>query len=131
LARQAARLLRQTTGRKAEEVTLVSSAGPDKLDASKWLHLNRAHWGVEAMHNRLDVSQNDDRGRIQSSRGIRIIGAFRRLSNSLFMAWRSQQPVPHPEFLTTTDFQAALSEEHRRRAVRLALAKRPTFKPAS
>jgi hypothetical protein len=131
LAKQAARLLRQTTGRQDEEVTLVTSAGPEKLDASQWLKLNRGHWGIEAMHNCLDVSHNDDRCRIQNSRGLRLMGAFRRLSNSLFMEWRAHQPVPHPEFLTTTDFQSAMSEEHRRMAVRFALCRRPNLKPAS
>ncbi len=131
LAKQAARLLRQTTGRQDEEVTLVTSAEPEKLDASKWLRLNRRHWSIEAMHNCLDISHNDDRCGIQNSRGIRLMGAFRRLSNSLFMEWRPHQPVPHPEFLTTTDFQSAMSEEHRRLAIRVALSRRSTLKPPS
>ena len=131
LVAQAARLLRQTTGRKDEDVALVTSAGPEKLDATQWLTVNRASWGIEnGLHQRLDISQNDDRCRIRHPAGLWIMGMLRRLSNSLFMEWRGDQGKAHPEFLTTTDFQSALSEEHRRRALRLVLSKKPNFKPS-
>ena len=42
--------------------------------------------------------------------GMFVAGLLRRISNSLFMEWRSHQP--HPEHLTTTDFQAAMGEDH-------------------
>ena len=45
LAAQAARLLRQGEGRQDEHVTLLTSAEPQKLDASKWLELNRMGFG--------------------------------------------------------------------------------------
>jgi hypothetical protein len=66
LVAQAARLLRQTDGRQDEEVTLVTSAEPEKLDAQRWLELNRAGFGgiENGLHQRLDVSHNDDRCRI-------------------------------------------------------------------
>jgi hypothetical protein len=56
-----------------------------------------------------------------------VAGLFRRISNSLFMEWRAHQR--HPEYLTTTDFQAAMSEEHCKPAMRLLFAKCPTLKP--
>src|SRR5271165_183315 len=58
LAEQAALLLRQTEGRKDKDelVALITSAEPSRLDAINWLGLNRDHWGVESMHQRLDVS---------------------------------------------------------------------------
>ena len=131
LVAQAARLLRQTTGRQDEEVTLVTSAGPEKLDAAQWLAVNRASWGIEnGLHQRLDSSQNEDRGRIRHPAGLWIMGLLRRLSNSLFMEWRGEQGKAHPEFLTPTDFQSAMSEEHRRRALRLVLSKKPNFNPS-
>lgn len=127
LVAQAARLLRQTTGRDDEHVCLLTDALPEELDAQKWLQLNRAGFGgiENGLHQRLDISHNDDRCRMRHSKGIRIIGMFRRLANSLFMEWRSHQP--HPEHKTTTDFQAALSEDHRRAALRLVSSKRPNF----
>jgi hypothetical protein len=129
LVAQAARLLRQTEGRQEEHITLLSSAEPEKLDAQKWLEMNRAGFGgiENGLHQRLDASHNDDRCRIRFAPGIFVAGLFRRISNSLFMEWRSQQP--HPEHLTTTDFQAAMGEDHCRPAMRLLFAKRPSLKP--
>lgn len=126
---QVARLLRQTEGRRDEKVTLLTSAEPAQLDAQKWLELNRAGFsGIEnGLHQRLDASHNDDRCRIRHPYGMFVAGVFRRISNSLFMEWRSHQP--HPEYLTTTDFQAAMSENHCRAALRLLLAKRPSLRP--
>ena len=129
LAAQAARLLRQTEGRQEEQITLLSSAQPSKLDARRWLQLNRAGFGgiENGLHQRLDISHNDDRCRIRSSPALFVAGLLRRFSNSFFMEWRSHQP--HPEHLTTTDFQSAMGEEHGRRALRLLFAKRPSLKP--
>jgi hypothetical protein len=129
LVAQAARLLRQTEGCQPEEVTLLTSAPPAKLDARCWLELNRAGFGgiENGLHQRLDVSHNDDRCRIRSSPAMFVVGLLRRISNSLFMEWRSHPS--HPENLTTTDFQAALGEEHARRAIGLLLATRPSLKP--
>ena len=129
LVAQAARLLRQTAGRKPEKVTLLTSAEPDRLDAQRWLECNQAGFGgiENGLHQRLDVSHNDDRCRIRSSPAIFVVGLFRRISNSLFMEWRSHQS--HPEHLTTTDFYAAMGEEHGRQALRLVLNKHPSLKP--
>lgn len=129
LAAQAARLLRQTQGRQDEPITLLTSAEPEKLDAQRWLKFNRAGFGgiENGLHQRLDVSHNDDRCRIRSSPAMFVAGLFRRISNSLFLEWCSHQP--HPENLTTTDFHAAMGEDHCRPAMRLLLAKRPSLKP--
>lgn len=119
-------LLRQTKGRKDELVSLITSVEPERLLAQNWLQLNRFAWGIEnGTHQRLDVSQNDDRCRIQNSAGIRIMGMFRRLSNSLFMEWRSRQRKP--QYCTTTDFQSVMAEGHRQRALRTLLSKNPSF----
>jgi hypothetical protein len=130
LAEQAALLLRQVKGRKDELVSLVTSAKPKQLPAVKWLKLNRYAWGIEnGTHQRLDVSHNDDRCRIQSSKGIWLMGMFRRLSNSLFMEWRSRQPKP--EYQTTTDFQTVMAEDQRRGALRLVSSRHPKLQSAS
>ena len=126
LAEQGALLLRQVKGRKDELVSLVTSAEPEKLPAQKWLQSNRFAWGIESgTHQRLDVSHSDDRCRIRRSNGIWVMGMFRRLSNSLFMEWRSRQRKP--QHLTTTDFQTRMAEEQRRRALRTVLSKKPGF----
>jgi hypothetical protein len=129
LVAQAARLLRQTEGRQDEQIALLTSAQPSKLDARRWLQLNRAGFGgiENGLHQRLDISHNDDRCRIRSSPALFVAGLMRRFSNSFFMEWRSHQP--HPEHLTTTDFQSAMGEEHCRPAIRLLFAKNPSLKP--
>ena len=95
LVAQAARLLRQTEGRQDEHITLLTSAEPDELDAKKWLELNRAGFGgiENGLHQRLDVSHNDDRCRILNSPAMFVAGLFRRISNSLFMEWRDRKSV--------------------------------------
>jgi len=130
LAEQGALLLRQVQGRKDELVALVSSLEPKQLPARRWLQLNRDGWGIESgTHQRLDVSHNEDCGRMRGSNGIWVLGMFRRLSNSLFMEWRSHQPKP--EHKTTTDFQTLMAEDHRRPALRLVHTRRPDLRRAS
>jgi predicted transposase YbfD/YdcC len=129
-ASQAARLLRQTQGRKDEEVALITSAPVSLLPAMLWLLLNRKGWGIESgLHQRLDVSYNDDRCRVQSDNGIWVLGMFRRIANSLFVQWSSYQR--RPDHVTTTDFQTLMAENHRAAAVRLVLGKDPSLKKLS
>ena len=107
---------------------MLTSLEPERLDALGWLKLNRAGWGIEnGLHQRLDISHNDDRCRIAHPRAMWVMGMFRRLSNSLFIHWRARQGKLHPDQLTTTDFHSAMSEDHRRAAIRLVLSKRPNF----
>ena len=108
----------------------ITSAPPQQLQAKTWLHLNRQGWGiVSGLHQRLDVSYNDDRCGVQSDKGMLILGMYRRFANSLFMEWRQRQR--RPEYLTTTDFQTLMAEEHRRKTLRFVLAKRPSLKKRS
>ena len=129
-ASQAARLLRQTQGRKDEEAALITSAPVLLLPAMLWLLLNRKGWGIESgLHQRLDVSYNDDRCRVQSDNGIWVLGMFRRIANSIFVEWGAHQP--RPDHVTTTDFQTIMAENHRSVAMRFILSKRPSIKRLS
>lgn len=129
-ASQVARLLRQTQGRKDEEVALITSAPTSVLPAKLWLQLNRQGWGIESgLHQRLDVSYNDDRSRVQNDNALWVLGMFRRIANSLFVQWSSYQP--RPDHVTTTDFQTIMAENHRAKALRLVLGKRPSLKNPS
>ena len=129
-ASQAARLVRQTEGRKAEAVSLLASAPVSVLPASLWLKLNRYGWDIESgLHQRLDVSYNDDRCRVQSNHAVLVLGMFRRIANSIFMEWRSHQLKP--KHVTTTDFQTIMDENHRAAAIRFVLNKRPSLKNLS
>lgn len=123
-AAQAAMLVRQHAGRKDETVALVTSLPPNTLNAQQWLLANRQSWGIESgLHQRLDVSLNDDRCRVRNANGLWVLGMFRRLANSLYMHWRSQQPKA--QYKTTTDFQAAMGENNLAKAMRFVTRKRP------
>jgi hypothetical protein len=125
-AAQAALLLRQRTGRKDELVALLTDLPPQELDASQWLEANRQCWGIESgLHQRLDVSFNDDRCRVRSPRGIWVLGMFRRLANSIAMEWRQRQP--NPKYKTITDFHADLGENNLAKAMRFISCRHPTL----
>src|SRR6202007_2535660 len=122
--------LRQTEGRKDELAALITSAEPSRLDAINRLGLNRDHWGIESgLHQRLDISHNDDRCRVRNDNAMLVLGMMLRLSNSLFMQWGGY--TRSPDHVTTTDFQSALSEDHHRPALRLAVHKHPDLKRLS
>lgn len=118
---------RQTTGRKPETVALLTSATPERLHAPTWLQVNRAGFaGIEnGLHQRLDISHDDDRCRVRHPNSMILLGLFRRLANSLFMEWRSRQT--NPQYLTTTDFATDMAAEGHRRALIMVTAMNPSF----
>ncbi len=123
-----ARWLRQTRGRKDEEVALITSATPERLSPAAWLQPDRQSWGIEnGLHQRLGVSFNDDRCRVQSKAGSWLFGMVRRRATSLYLEWRSTRR--RPEHVTTNAFQARLAEDHRREAIQLATTSRPSTQP--
>jgi hypothetical protein len=127
---QIALLRRHLRHHAPETVALVTSLPPAELTAAQWLKDNRAAWGIESgLHQRLDVSHLDDQCRVRLPQALRVIGLFRRFSNSLFMHWRSRQQKPQHK--TTTDFFSALNAEHHRYAIRCLHARQPSFQTAS
>ena len=124
---QAALLRRRLRHHRPEMVALVTSLAPAELSAAQWLEHNRAAWGIESgLHQRLDVSHLDDLCRVRKPKAMRLMGMFRRFSNSLFLHWRSRQNKPHHK--TTTDFFSAMNAEHHRYAIRCLHARQPSFK---
>ncbi len=127
---QAARLRREVAGQKTETVTLVTSRPAEALDATRWLRLNRAHWGIEnGLHARLDLSRRDDQCRLKNRNAVWVHGIFARLANSLFMEWRSQQTKPQHK--TTTDFTAFMAADHSRRLLFIVTSSHPCLKSPS
>jgi len=127
---QVALLRRHLRQHRPEIVALVTSLPPQELSAGQWLKDNRAAWGIESgLHQRLDVSHLDDQCRVRLPKSMRVMGMFRRFSNSLFMHWRSRQRKPRHK--TTTDFFSAMNAEHHRYAIRCLHARQPSFRTAS
>ena len=122
-----ARVHRLTTDRQPETVALLTSAPPEELDARAWLRLNRAGFGgiENGLHQRLDVSQDDDRCRVRDPNAMHVLGIFRRLGNSLFMEWRSRQTKP--QYLMTSDFHTDMTAEAHRRAMIMVTTIHPPF----
>jgi len=130
LAAQGARLRREVEGQQPETVALLTSLPPERLDATRWLRLNRDAWGIETgLHARLDVSRRDDQCRLHAANAVWVHGIFERLANSLFLEWRSYQLKPQHK--TTTDFAAYMSADHGRRVILAVTARHPTFRPPS
>lgn len=127
---QVALLRRHLRQHSPEVVALVTSLPPSELNAAQWLAANRAAWGIESgLHQRLDISHRDDLCRVRLPKAMRLMGMFRRISNSLFMEWRSRQKKPRHK--TTTDFFSAMNAEHHRSAIRCLHARQPSFITAS
>ena len=129
-AEQAAQLFRQIGKGKSEIVWHLTSRGSEKLDATQWLQANRTYWGIETgLHQRLDVSTNEDNCRVRNRNGIWVPGLFRRLVVSLFAEWKSQSPKR--KYATLTDFQAQMGAEHAACAMRFVSARCPKFSRGS
>lgn len=130
LAAQAARLRREVQGQQPETVALLTSLPPGRLDATRWLALNREGWGIETgLHARLDVSRRDDQCRLRAANAVWVHGIFERLANSLFIEWRGHQPKPQHK--TTTDFAAHMSADHGRHVLLAVTVRRLTFRQPS
>jgi predicted transposase YbfD/YdcC len=126
-ARQVAKLNRNIDERKTETVYLITSMEPELLDAAEWLKYNRQAWGIESgLHQRLDVSGNEDRCRVRTRNASWILCMFRRLSVSLFCHWRSKKK--NSKYLTMTDFYTNMDFEGHRRAFLLVSSKHPAIK---
>jgi hypothetical protein len=125
-----AQLSRHIGPHKPETVWLLTSREPARLNATQWLHANRAYWGIESgLHQRLDASTNEDHCRVRHRNAIWVLGMFRRLAVSLFAEWRSRDPKRR--HATMTDFQTDMGAEQTRQALRFVLSRYPSFQERS
>ena len=115
-------MLRQGLGEQPDLQYLLTSRTPERLPASKWLAAQRAYWGVEAgLHQRLDISADEDRSRVRNRNACWVLSMFRRIGISLFLCWRTQHPK-HAK-ATLADFHDEMALEHQRRAFALVNSK--------
>ena len=126
---EAARLTREVQGHKTEIALLLTSAPTERLSARQWLQSNRQGWGVEAIHQRLDASHNEDKSRVRDPKAMLLVALFRRWSNSLGAHWRGHFRKPKDK--TTTDFFGAMGANQRAPALRTLRSVKPTLKSAS
>jgi hypothetical protein len=121
-AAQSAIILRQGLGEKPDLQYLLTSRESTRLTAPQWEVCQRAYWGVESgLHQRLDVSADEDRSRVRHPNAAWILAIFRRVGVSLFMHWRNQDrkrtkaTLPH--------FHEEMELEHQRRAFAMVTSK--------
>ena len=127
---QVALLRRHLRQHAPETVALGTSLPPEELNAAHWRQDNRAAGGIESgLHQRWDVSHQDDLCRRRKPQSRRVIGLFRRFSNSLGRHWRGRPNKPQHK--TTTAFFTAMNAEHHRYAIRCIHARPPSFRPTS
>lgn len=71
---------------------LATSRPAQRLRLEDFLNLDRAYWGVESLHQRLDCSAFEDRLRVHHKGAVHILGLFSRVGVALFRAWAQRQP---------------------------------------
>ena len=114
----------------SETVALFTSLPPQSLSAAPWRQFNRAVWSIEnGLCQTLDVWHRDDLCRNLKSQSMRVMGMFRRFSNSLFMHWCSRKKKSRHK--ATTDFFSATNAEHHCHAIRCIHVRRRGLQTAS
>jgi len=125
-AAQAGELYRKIGKHAPETVRVLTSRPPERLDARGWLDATRQYWGIETgLHQRLDVTANEDRCRVRTPNAVWILGMFRRLAVSVFLEWKSRDPKR--KWTTLTDFYSDMSADGHRAGLRLLASPRPNL----
>lgn len=80
-------MTRNQRGKKSHSVELaygVTSLKPEKASAERLLELNRGHWEIEnRVHYVRDVTYDEDRCRIRTDNGPRMMASIRNLAISI------------------------------------------------
>lgn len=113
---------------EVEREFLLTSLEAVQLDAVNMLQLDREYWGIEAgMHQRLDVSGQEDKSRVRTRPSAFNLCLFRRAANSFVVHWIQRQP--NPRLATTSGFYDEMSAKGCRKAFALVTACKPSWIP--
>jgi hypothetical protein len=127
-ARQIGQLRSRTSKKKADSTDrtwpLITSADPGQWPAIELLRCRRRYWGIEAGHQRLDTTLDEDRSRTRTTRAMTVLGMFRRLATSLACVWLDD-PTRRKRKMSTRDFLSQLRAQHARRAFALVSSVNP------
>jgi hypothetical protein len=109
-----------------EQEFLLTSLAPTELTAEEMLHLDREYWGIESgLHQRLDVSGQEDKSRVRTRTSAFNLALFRRAANSFAVHWIQRQP--NPRLATTRGFYDEMSAKSCRKAFSLVTAYKPSW----
>jgi hypothetical protein len=89
------------------------------------LDCRRGYWAIEAkLHQRLDISLDEDRSRTRNPKALFVLGLFRRLAVSLACAWLAH-PQRQRAKMSMRDFQRHLAADNARLAFALVTSLNP------
>ena len=103
---------------------LITSADPGQWPAMELLRCRRGYWGIEAGHQRLDSTLDEDRSRVRTPKAMTVLGMFRRLVISFACVWL-EDPLRRKRKLCTRDFLHHLRADKARRAFALVTCLTP------
>jgi len=104
---------------------IITSADPTEWTAADLLRCRRKYWGIEAGHQRLDITLDEDRSRVRTPKAMTLLGMFPRVIVSFACAWLAK-PHRRRKKLTTRDFLNQLKAKNPRRAFAWVTSLNPT-----
>ncbi len=116
-------------GRRVKETRyLITSAGPDQLDAQGLLDAKRRYWAIESkQHQRLDEVLDEDESRVRGGRAACILGMCRRLVVGFACEWlRREKGDKKHSRKSTRDFSEHLDADRAAHAFSLITDANPT-----
>jgi predicted transposase YbfD/YdcC len=113
---------------QVEREYLLTSLGSSQLDAEQMLRLDRDYWGIESgLHQRLDVSAQEDKSRVRTQKAAFNLCLFRRAAISFAIHWIQRQHDKRAA--TTSGFYEAMAAKGARKAFSLVTVKNPSWLP--
>jgi hypothetical protein len=111
--------------RRRKSWFIITSADAQQHPTQNLLACRRGYWAIEAkLHQRLDITLDEDRSRTRTAKGLFVLGLFRRLTVSLACAWLAD-PQRQRAKLTLRDFQRHLAANNARVAFALVTSANP------
>jgi len=102
-------------GKKTTETLFYISSL--EAGAERFLQIVRDHWQIEAMHNILDVTFNEDKCRVQNENAHKTLNAFRKLAIALHKGFKER--ANHKKSLAKTMFSCLLNDDRLLEIVKL------------
>jgi hypothetical protein len=113
---------------EVEREYLLTSIPVEQMTAAEMLALDRDYWGIESgLHQRLDISAQEDRSRVRTRRAAFNLSLFRRAAISFAIHWIQRQPKRRRA--TTTYFYEEMRARGARKAFSLVTRKNPAWLP--
>lgn len=107
---------------------LLTSIPSSHLNTEQMLRLDREYWGIESgLHQRLDISAQEDKSRVRKPKAAFNLGLFRRASMSFAIHWIQIQK--NKRLATTSGFYDDMRAKGARKAFSLVTTKHPSWLP--